>query len=79
VENANKIWVCDNDREEPIGMIEIPPQDISSPGTQYHGETLSFSPWNCLKDHRPLGGLNRVRLMVYRTSKDVRHRLNGIR
>jgi predicted PurR-regulated permease PerM len=27
---------------------------------------MSFNPWNCLVDHRPLGGFNRARRDIYR-------------
>jgi hypothetical protein len=78
VENANRIWNGANDKEVHLATIEIRGQHSNSPASRWRGEALSFSPWNCLAEHRPLGGLNRVRLAVYRASKDVRHRLNGI-
>ena len=37
---------------------------------------LSFTPWHSLPDHRPLGGINRVRRTVYDTVSDTRHQLN---
>ena len=39
-------------------------------------ENLSFSPWHCLDDHRPLGGINRARRFVYQYISALRHELN---
>lgn len=40
-------------------------------------EILSFTPWHSLPEHRPLGGISRVRLDVYREVSRLRHELNG--
>ena len=40
-------------------------------------ENLSFTPWHTIPEHRPLGGINRVRKTVYDTISHVRHEING--
>jgi len=40
------------------------------------GENLSFTPWHCLPDHRPLGNINRVRMEIYRNLSMFRHAHN---
>ena len=40
--------------------------------------SLSFTPWHTLAEHRPLGGINRIRRSAYRASSAVRHQLNGV-
>lgn len=35
-------------------------------------DTLSFSPWNALEEHRPLGNINRARRAVYDASRRCR-------
>src|SRR5262249_26153593 len=40
-------------------------------------ENLSFSPWHCLPDHKPLGAVNRVRRAVYIAISKRRRELNG--
>jgi hypothetical protein len=76
VEDASRVWSGPNDAWIPLGRIEIPLQDFDNPEQWYRGENLSFNPWRCLPEHRPLGGLNRMRLAVYRASLEIRHRLN---
>lgn len=39
-------------------------------------EAVSFNPWNGLRDHRPLGGISRVRKEVYQTISRLRHEIN---
>jgi hypothetical protein len=79
VEDPSRPWRRREDRLINVARIEIPLQDFDSPRQWHFGENLSFSPWHCLRDHRPLGGLNRMRLAVYRASLEVRHRLNMVR
>jgi hypothetical protein len=79
VEDASRYWRRRKDRLITVARIEIPLQDFDTPRQWHSGENLSFSPWHCLREHRPLGGLNRMRLAVYRASLDVRHKLNMVR
>ena len=39
-------------------------------------ENLSFTPWHTLPEHKPLGGINRVRREVYESLSEFRHALN---
>lgn len=55
-----------------VARITIPPQDIASPERQEFCETLFYTPWHGLEDHRPLGGINRMRLKVYQASSELR-------
>jgi hypothetical protein len=79
VEDASRAWRGREDRLIEVARIEIPLQDFDAPRQWHFGENLSFTPWHCLREHRPLGGLNRMRLAVYRASLEVRHQLNMVR
>jgi Dyp-type peroxidase family len=59
-----------------VATLRIPPQTFDSAEQMAFGEDLSFTPWHSLPDHRPLGGINRARKLVYRTISEFRHRLN---
>ncbi len=61
----------------PIGRITIPQQTFEAPEQMDFCENLSFTPWHGLDAHRPLGGINRVRRMVYETISRLRHEING--
>ena len=40
-------------------------------------DNLSFNPWHSLPEHRPIGGINRLRKAVYETVSAYRHERNG--
>lgn len=60
-----------------VATIEIPAQGFESPAQQKFCEDLSMNPWHAIPEHRPLGGINRVRKVVYETISKLRHDLNG--
>ena len=78
VEDTNLQWRGRNDETVSLGRIEIPMQRFDMANQEMACEDISFNPWNCLQEHRPLGSLNRMRLAVYMASTQVRHRLNGL-
>jgi hypothetical protein len=57
---------------ERIATIEIDAQDFDFPARWDWGNKLSFSPWHALDEHRPLGGINRARKIVYPASFNLR-------
>lgn len=58
----------------PVAKIQIEPQTVDN--TQAC-ETRSFTPWHSLPEHRPLGGISRVRQAVYLAISTLRHQLNA--
>jgi prostaglandin-endoperoxide synthase 2 len=61
----------------PVARLTIPRQGFDTPERRAFGTNLSFTPWHGLDAHRPLGGINRVRRVVYETISRVRHEING--
>jgi catalase len=61
-----------------VAKIEIPKQAFDTPAQQEFCENLSMTPWHSLPEHRPLGGINRVRKVVYQSISELRHHLNGV-
>jgi hypothetical protein len=59
---------------ERVASIEINAQEFDFPARWAWGNSLSFSPWHALDEHRPLGGINRARKIVYPASADLRLR-----
>jgi hypothetical protein len=60
-----------------VATITIPPnQKLCSSERNTFCENLSFSPWHCLPEHRPLGAVNRVRRLAYTDNSKHRHELN---
>lgn len=76
IEDPRITWDEDAAPFVPVAEITIPPQVFDTPARDAFGENLSFNPWHCHPEHRPLGGINRVRRSVYETVSRVRHELN---
>jgi mono/diheme cytochrome c family protein len=56
-----------------VATLTIPPQDFNTPERLSQCEDLVFTPWHGLVDHRPIGGINRLRRAVYEASAGFRH------
>ena len=61
-----------------VASIRIPQQNFDSVAQRTFGENLSYTPWHSLPVHRPLGGVNRARKIVYNLISTFRHEKNGV-
>lgn len=78
IEDASVPWPQDRSPYVPVAHIRVKPQRAWSVGRSQAGEDrLSFTPWNCLDAHRPLGAIMRARKPAYAASAALRGRLNG--
>lgn len=59
-----------------VATIRIPQQDFDSAEQNAFCENLSFTPWHALAEHKPLGGTNRLRKVIYDRISRVRHEMN---
>lgn len=59
-----------------VATIRILQQDCDNDRHAAYGENLSFTPWHALPEHRPLGGINRARKVIYETISKRRHEHN---
>jgi len=59
-----------------VADVHIPAQEFDTPARNSFCENLSFNPWHAHVDHRPLGGLNRIRKAVYEEIAVYRHAMN---
>jgi hypothetical protein len=73
IENVCTEWPEDKYPFVKVATLTIPPQRFNSPESQSACENLTFSPWQGLAEHRPLGGINRMRKAVYEASTLIRH------
>jgi hypothetical protein len=76
VEDPTVQWSETKSPFVPLARITIPLQTFTTPAQDNFCENLSFSPWHCVDEHRPLGGINRVRRIVYVHISALRHALN---
>ncbi|MEI5908594.1 catalase family protein [Bacillus spongiae] len=56
-----------------VATIKIPPQIFRTKQRDDLAEEFSFSPGHTLKEHSPLGGINRARVEIYRNLSAYRH------
>lgn len=76
VEDAGVEW---SEKESPfikVASIHIPPQSFRNIEREELAEDLSFSPAHSLIEHRPIGGINRARVQIYRYLSEFRHKRN---
>jgi hypothetical protein len=64
IEDASLEWKEADSPYVPVARIRVPRQAVKPPGTGAC-EEVSFNPWHCLVEHRPLGGMNRARRLIY--------------
>ena len=75
VEDVSVEWDEKVSKPIPVATLTIGLQDVDSPegrALAEEGEAMTFSPWNALAEHRPLGGINRLRQAVYLASQAKR-------
>jgi hypothetical protein len=62
----------------PAAVLRIPRQTFDSPEQLAFSRVLSYNPWHCIPEHRPLGNINRARRRLYRELSALRQRMNGV-
>lgn len=79
IEDAKVEWPEAKSRYVPVATISYPQQTAYSKALQNFGDdVLTFNSWRAIEEHRPLGGINRLKLKVYEASSDFRHRTNEV-
>ena len=76
IEDPSIVWDETLSPFRKVATIHIPAQSFDSPAQMEACENLSFTPWHSLPEHRPLGGLNRARKVVYQALSKLRHQRN---
>ena len=77
IEDASIDWPEDISPQLPLARITLPPQAADSPARRvYSDDVLSFDPWRCLAEHRPLGSIMRLRKEAYAASSAFRNEKN---
>ena len=72
IENASTLWKEEDHAFVTVATIRIPRQEVDTAELQARCERLVFSPWHGIAEHRPLGGINRLRRAVYEASAVAR-------
>ncbi len=78
IEDPGQAWDEAASPFRKVATIRIPQQAFDNERQREFGENLSYTPWHCLPDHRPLGGINRARKVVYDVISTFRHEQNQV-
>jgi hypothetical protein len=78
IEDPGKEWPESVSPFRKVATIRIPQQAFDDEGQREFGENLSYTPWHALPAHRPLGGINRARKIVYDAISKFRHQRNNV-
>src|SRR5262249_17219432 len=78
IEDPSIEWKEQDSPFHKVATIHIPRQQFATTERDVLAETLSFTPWHSLPEHRPLGGINRARKVVYEAISLYRHHANQI-
>jgi catalase len=79
IEDASVIWDEAAAPLQKVARITIEQQDFAAGQKRAECERLTFNPWQSLAEHRPLGGINRLRKPVYGEIADFRNSQNSQR
>ncbi len=78
IEDAMAPWSEEDSPYVPVARLVIPAQDAFGPArADVVDENFSFSPTHSLVAHRPLGGINRARLVAYTAMANLRRQENN--
>jgi hypothetical protein len=78
IENSAVMWSTNLSPRIPAAVLRIPKQTFDHPEQFTFGRVLSYNPWHCLPDHRPLGNVSRARKRMYYELSTLRQKMNGV-
>ncbi|WP_371228221.1 catalase family protein [Pseudomonas sp. QE6] len=78
IEDTSVEWSEKDAPFQTVATVSIPAQDFDSREQNLACDNLSYNPWHALPEHRPIGGINRLRKAVYEAVSVYRHQRNGV-
>ncbi|OUS24753.1 hypothetical protein A9Q99_23450 [Gammaproteobacteria bacterium 45_16_T64] len=78
IEDATIEWSESASPYVTVATVTIPMQEPNSEHRSALCENMSFTPWHSLEVHRPLGGIARIRKVIYAVASDFRRDKNGV-
>ena len=76
IEDASIEWPERLSQFVTVAKIVIPKQEFRSSAQDKFARELSFNPWHCIAEHRPLGNQNRARYLIYSELSRLRQAMN---
>ena len=78
IENAAVLWPERLSPRVSVATLRLPKQKFDSPAQLGFARLLSYNPWHCIPEHRPLGNQSRARRRMYETLSQLRHTMNNV-
>jgi hypothetical protein len=78
IENNAVLWPEKLSPRLSAATLRLPKQKFNSPAQMEFAKRLSYNPWHCLPEHRPLGNQSRARRRMYWELSQLRQRLNAV-
>jgi hypothetical protein len=78
LENNAVLWPEKLSPRISAATLRIPRQKFDSPAQLDFARSLSYNPWHCIPEHRPLGNQSRARRRMYDTLSRLRHTMNSV-
>ena len=78
IENAAVLWPERLSPRVSVATLRIPKQKFDSPAQIAFARRLSYNPWHCIPEHRPLGNQSRARRRMYYELSKFRHDMNAV-
>ncbi len=78
IENNAVLWPTKLSPRVPAAVLRIPKQRFDSPEQLDFARILSFNPWHCVPEHRPLGNQSRARKRMYYELSKLRQQMNDV-
>jgi hypothetical protein len=78
IENNAVLWPERLSPRVPAAVLRIPKQKFDSPEQLEFAKVLSYNPWHCIPEHRPLGNQSRARLRLYKELSTLRQKMNRV-
>ena len=77
-ENNAVLWPEKLSPRVSAATLRIPRQKFDSPAQMEFAKRLSYNPWHCIPEHRPLGNQSRARRRMYYELSRLRHTMNAV-
>jgi hypothetical protein len=78
IENAAVLWPERLSPRVSVATLRLPRQTFNSPAQMAFAKRLSYNPWHCIPEHRPLGNQSRARRRMYLELSTLRHNMNNV-
>jgi hypothetical protein len=78
IENAAVLWPERLSPRVSVATLRLPRQKFNSPAQMAFAKRLSYNPWHCIPEHRPLGNQSRARRRMYLELSTLRHTMNNV-